>query len=932
MIAGCFAVIGCVVVSGKQEPQVALSVESDALRLVIGTNACVIGVFDKTSGINYSDHKKGSSFACVKKAGKPIFAATQAVAKDGVLQLGFGDAGVTAALKLTGVGHSIAVEVLSVTGEGVEEFTFVHLPLTLKGVDSEPFAACALALNLQAKVNPLPGATGLLAAHCYPRFGFSGAKVALVGCPQKELRRVLQEVVKAAPDLPHSPVGGPWALDAEINRGSYLFAPISEKTVDDWIQLAKNLGIHQIDFDGMSRYGDAEPIPSLYPNGLAGLKTVVAKVHAAGLKAGLHSYSFFINKSCAWVSPVPDARLGKDATFTLSQALDASAQTVPVIEPATNLSAVTGFFVRNSATLQVDDELIVYSEVCKTAPYGFAKCRRGACGTRAVPHAQGAKVHHLKECFGHFTPDPDSTLLAEVAARQAQTVNACGFDMMYLDALDGEDILGGSANGWHYGSKFVFELWKRFDHPVLLEMSTMHHHLWTVRSRMGAWDHPTRSHKRFIDLHNAANAQDGRMFLPMHLGWWAVKTWTGPQGEPTFSDDIEYLCCKAIGNNVGFSLMGVNPENYAANATLQRLGAITRDYEVLRYAHAFPEEVKARMKVPGDEFTLDQPVAGKWRLRPARYDKHKVETRESESATWTVTNAFGRQPLRMRLEALMSAEPYEATNAVTLAGFTEQTEFIETVQAKGVQATLASTTERVKAGVSSGLLIATNALPGRLATWVGFRKTFAPPLNLGGDRAMGVWVYGDGQGEVLNFQLKCPSHVVAGLGEHYVVVDFTGWRYFALIESEGERHADYGWPYGGLYDIYRERVDYRQIEKLTVWVNNLPSNGAVKCYLSPVCATPLVKAKIRNPRVTVGEQTLAIPAELESGSYLEFQSLSDCKVFGPDGKLLQEVKITGEVPELAAGANRLRFACDAEPGANPRVRITTITTGDPLYQ
>jgi len=36
----------------------------------------------------------------------------------------------------------------------------------------------------------------------------------------------------------------------------------------------------------------------------------------------------------------------------------------------------------------------------------------------------------------------------------------------------------------------------------------------------------------------------------MHLGWWAVKTWTGPQGEPTFADDFEYLCGKAIGNNV----------------------------------------------------------------------------------------------------------------------------------------------------------------------------------------------------------------------------------------------------------------------------------------------------------------------------------------------------------------------------------------------
>jgi len=914
-----------------QEQPVALSVESESVRLTVGADARTVAFADKASGINYCVPKSGAAFAAVKKGGRS-FPARKAVLADGRLQLDFGEAGVSAALAITGTRHSIVVEVASVTGEGAEEFAFVSIPLALKGAAEEPFAACALALNLQTRVDRLPGASSALDARCYPRFGFAGAKVALVGCPQEGLRRALQEVVKAAPELPQSPIGGPWAFDAAINRGSYLFAPISEKTADDWIRLALDLGINQIDFDGMSRYGDAEPLPSLYPNGRAGLKAVVEKVHAAGLKAGLHSYSFFINKSCPWVSPVPDARLGKDATFTLARALDASGQAVAVNEPNTNMSAVTGFFVRNSATLQVDDELIVYSEVGNAPPYTFAKCRRGACGTRAAPHAQGAKVHHLKECFGHFTPDPDSTLLAEVAARQAQTVNACGFDMMYLDALDGEDILGGPANGWHYGSKFVFELWKRFDHPVLLEMSTMHHHLWTVRSRMGAWDHPTRSHKRFIDMHGAANARDGRMFLPMHLGWWAVKTWTGPQGEPTFSDDIEYLCCKAIGNDVGFSLMGVNPANHAASPTLQRLGAITRSYEALRYAGVFPETVKARLKVPGDEFILDGSAAGKWRLRPARYDRHKVTGLSDGGGAWVVTNTFEPQPLRLRLEVLMSAEPYETTNAVALAGFAATGEFAAGNQAKGVTAALTPTAELVKAGAASGLLVATNAWAARSATWASFSKTFAPPLDLGGERAMGVWVHGDGQGEVLNFQLRCPGHVVAGIGEHYVAVDFTGWRYFELIEPEGERHADYVWPYGGAYAIYRERIDYRQIASLGVWVNNLPPKGAVKCFISPVRATPLTKAKLRNPRVTVGGRTLTIPAELESGCYLEFQSRDDCKVFGPDGALLQDVKVAGEAPELAAGANRLSFECDAAPGVMPRVRVTTITAGAPLSE
>jgi hypothetical protein len=463
-----------------------------------------------------------------------------------------------------------------------------------------------------------------------------------------------------------------------------------------------------------------------------------------------------------------------------------------------------------------------------------------------------------------------------------------------------------------------------------MEMSTFHHHLWYVRSRMGAWDHPTRSHKRFIDIHNAANADGYRMFLPMHLGWWAVKTWTGPQGEPTFADDLEYLCGKAIGNNVGFSLMGVDPAKFAKNPALQRLGGITRQYEELRHAKYFSEAVKARLRVPGDEFTLDQSLDGKWQFRPAQYTKHKVEGRDDWTATWTVTNTFAAQPLRARLEVLMSAAEYDATNSIPVTEFEAEKAFPDRAQATGVSATLEPSTNLVKAGAISGLMRATNTRPERNATWASFGRTFTPPLNLGGERALGVWVYGDGQGEVLNFQLRCPAHVVAGTGEHFVVVDFTGWRYFELIEPVGERHANYVWPYGDAYSIYRETVDYKQIEKFSVWINNLPANGTAKCYLSPVRATPLVKVKLRNPQLTVGNRTLRLPVEMESGSYLELNSPADCKVFGPDGGFLQDVKLEGELPTLATGVNRLRFGCDITPGVNPRVRIATASFGTPL--
>lgn len=930
-----------------------LDVESDSLRLSVGAGARCLEFTDKATGVNYCP-KPGAVFARVKK-GERLFDATTAAQRDGRLVVEFAGAGVSAAFRIVGEKHSIAVEVLSVTGGGVEELLFANVPLTLKAEEKEPFAACALALNLQTDVRALPRAMSWLQASAYPRFGFAGAKVALIGCPQKELRRVMQAVVTAAPELPHSPVGGPWALDAEINRGSYLFADISERTADAWIKLALELGMKQINFNGMSRYGDAEPFPGLYPRGRAGLKAVVDKVHAAGLKAGLHSYAFLISKSCPWVTPVPDARLAKDATFTLAEPLDADSTMVRVSENTSAMSVLTGYFVQNSVTLQIDDELITYSEAGRAAPFGFTKCQRGVLGTSKASHAVGAKVHHLKEAYGHFVPDPDSTLLREVAARQAQVFNECGFDMINLDALDAEGVLGGAENGWHYGAKFVFELLKLVERPSLIETSGFHHHLWHACSWLGAWDSPVRGHKRFIDAHCAVNAADSRMFLPMHLGWWAMKTTPGPQTEPVFADDIEYLCGKAIGNNAGFSIQGVTPEMFAKSPVLQRLGEIMRQYETLRHEKRFSDKVRARLRVPGDEFTLAQSPDGSWQLQPAHYDKHVVESRRDETAAWSVTNAFASQPLRVRMEVLMSAEPYDSTNAVTMTEFAGAAEFADRVQAKGVTATLTPSSEIVKAGAASGLIVASNAGATRTATWAKFGKTFSPLLNLGGERSLGVWVHGDGQGEVLNFQLRVPEHVNDVIGEHYVVVDFKGWRYFELIESEGARFADYAWPYrdsydlyngqvdykppggpvlhgAGLYSIYKARVDYTQLEQLNIWINNLPARGAVKCYISPVRATPLVKARLRNPRLTVGDRTLRLPVEMESGSCVEFNSPTDCKVFGPDGSLTQDVKITGEVPHLAAGANRLRFQCDEVSGVKPRVRITISTLGAPLAE
>ena len=346
---------------------------------------------------------------------------------------------------------------------------------------------------------------------------------------------------------------------------------------------------------------------------------MIDKIHAAGMYAGLHTYAQFIARDSRYVTPTPDPRLAKDAHFTLTEDLDTTTAIVKVAESTAGLSLKSGFFARNTLTLQVDEELITYKAIQQQDPFAFLECTRGAWGTTAAPHPKGATAHHLKGCFNLFCPDPESTLYEEIAVNTAETFNACGFDMIYLDALDGSGVFGGNEWAWYYGSKFVFAIANRLERPALFEMSTFHHHLWYVRARMGAWDHPSRSHKRYIDLHCEANHAGRGMMLPMNLGWWAVKSWDDAHPtriEPTFPDDIEYLMGKCLGYNFGISLMGVDPDNIDATPAYQRLAPIFKNYETLRRSGYFDDAVTEKLRVPDDEYHLEEGAEGEWRPAP----------------------------------------------------------------------------------------------------------------------------------------------------------------------------------------------------------------------------------------------------------------------------------------------------------------------------
>lgn len=925
---------------------------------------------DKKSGIDYLSDDTASYFASIKKDEKE-YNVTGVSLEGEILKLNFGETGVSAELLVTKAKDHINFKVKTVTGDPWS-MTFMNVPLKLEGMSYEPFGACLLALNLKTHVVQLPVFQTLMKATCYNRLGMEGAEMSMLGLPQEMMLLTIRNIVKDAADIPFSDQGGAWAQIAKEGFGSYLMnggGQLTEETADEWIEACKSLGFNQIDNHGggaFFKFGSFELNKEKFPDGWESFRRINEKLHDAGISSILHTYSFFIDKNSDIVTPVPSEGLGYFNSFTLAAPLDASADEIIVNESTSDISTTTGFWVRNSTTLRIGNELIEFMGASKSPPYKFTGCKRGALGTQALEHPANDKAFHLMEMFARFVPGEDTDLFKDIAKRTAQIVDDCKFDGIYFDAADGSDLWGGEEFYWHYGPKFVFEVAKNLKKPVGMEMAGMTHLWWHYRSRWQAWDSPVRGYKRFVDIHLAsiksdtykhgeylghtpeidklARAEHSPLMLPLFLGWWRNYPWTGsPQIEMTHKDDIEYLCSKMIGNNAGLCVQGsIDKKTIEEVPLLGQLNAIIKQYEELRHQNYFSDRVREKLREPGKDFTLFQEENGDWNFKPVVYSKHKVSGLNDDSDKWTVNNEFPQQALKLRIQPLMSVKPYDDPSSILLTDYASS-ELANGGSATGVTGEISSSGELPEnANEAINFSALSSGTSPKEGSWIKMEKTFSPMINLENNQALGVWIKGDGNGQLLNLRTGNPKHIgYAGVrGDHFVDIDFIGWKYFELVEIESERFSDYLWePFVAtkeitesfnVYNSYKGTVEMKSVDKLQLWYNNLPANKKVNCVIGPVKALPMVPIIITNPSVIINGESIVFPVKMESGMYLELNSDNDCKLYSPKGKLLQQVKLHGKIPELKSGNNSVTFSCEGTKGVSSRVKVTVISEGGPL--
>lgn len=160
--------------------------------------------------------------------------------------------------------------------------------------------------------------------------------------------------------------------------------------------------------------------------------------------------------------------------------------------------------------------------------------------------------------------------------------------------------------------------------------------------------------------------------------------------------------------------------------------------------------------------------------------------------------------------------------------------------------------------------------------------------------------------------------------DHYIDLNFTGDKTIILPEPTTECMLPEFRPAPANYAFKAAMYgfDYGHIVGLNLRWMRVPEDQPVTCRIASVEALTESQVPLSHPELIIGDKVLAIPADLKTGDYAEFQADGPIRVFDRNGSLLSSVEVGSDLPMLQAGENRVTLRAATAPA-----KLTSITTG-----
>ena len=943
--------------------------ETDHVTYMVGSDGLNKAFIDKRSGRNHLDDTAAVPFMFVEKDGK--WSPSTAVEwLGGFLRVTFADTGVWAKVHARGLGNYLTLEVTAVSGQGVSEIHLVRVPLditqtigsSLAHCRDESYAAAIIPLNIETHcyvaplkrvvagqpppamvyggarghVGPRDGQHPVLIAHADHRLRLDGAKVAVLGCPTNKLLDIIEQI-EIENGLPHPTIDGVWARRSPEQMKSLLYTDISEQTADAVIAYAKAGGFATIHINRpvwCASNGTYLINRKNFPNGEAGLKAVSRKIHAAGLKFGMHNWDMVIHKHDPLVRPVPAQGflMYPDRRRMLAANIGPADTFIPTKTSPNGLLSKGDKAVHYGRDLRIGDEIIVYGDLKRTEPYGFTGCIRGAHGTVSAAHTAGAAIDNFAEFYwSYYKPDVRSELFDRIMRAEAALLDRFEVDYYYPDG-SGENtnqyppvlpdwyVRGLSAvKRGHYTRREV-----RFAHGAV---SNFAWHVLTQGNHSDCVQNGVRQHfnRSLVEsAHYRANLQ------PFDLGWFGYFTHnlTGPATRPR---EMAYAWCKALAYGAPISL-STDKNRLDGNGRTAEILAMIRNWEELKVAGYFPEHIRKQLQQPNHEFALEQTGGDAWQVRPVSYAPDKyVANVDGKQNVWSFRSEHLSQPLRVVIEPMPELSAHGDPRNVVLIkpgplklATTGAGPMWGPRATPGMELSLRTAQHEPPTGGRSLTVVASNKGETPLG-WACAEVLLDKSQDLSGHRALGAWVNGDGSGAYLHFTIESGRRSAR---DYYTRLDFTGWKYVRMHESAGGEIYDFKFPFSNYWAL--GIMGFETVDRVYVFITNLPPGKTTTARFGRLEALKETPRSVHNPGLTVGGKSIVFPVRLEPGWYLEYAGEGSVRVFDPNGFVQSEVQPRGAAPAIATGTNAVRFFCDVDADRGQTAKVTFITRGQPL--
>ena len=354
-------------------------------------------------------------------------------------------------------------------------------------------------------------------------------------------------------------------------------------------------------------------------------------------------------------------------------------------------------------------------------------------------------------------------------------------------------------------------------------------------------------------------------------------------------------------------------------------------YEKFRLARYFDQATVSRVGTLGKDFRLRLDRDGEWRFTPVAMMKHRVSSSSVGSEKWIVQNEEKEQPLCCRIEALYATGAFDDPKSLPLVSAEE----LAKLKKAGASKEMSWSLQPSQSEAHGKTVTFTAENKTSKAGWIKSSIQFPQPeyRSVGNNRAIGLWIKGDGSGVWLDVRIHNPREYMETEAPHLVKIDFTGWRYIELLtrERDVEEFERHQWDKTlGIYSSFRTDLDLDHISQVDLMFGDIPANGSAKIEISEIRMTQAVPIDWTSSSLTVNGSEIPFPYPLHSGDYVELESDGICSFWKESGALAAKSKLAA-VPKLRQGKNEIAFACQSgQVEFSKRSEITINTLGTPF--